>query len=30
MQFYCECFGMTLHDAATLAQEKDNDKETVW
>jgi len=33
VQFYCERFGTTLHDAVTLAKEgklEDDDKEMVW
>jgi len=32
VQFYCERFGTTLHDAATVAKERkvEGDKEVVW
>jgi len=32
LQFYCERFGMNLHDAVTLAKERkvEDDKEMVW
>ena len=32
VQFYCERFGMTLHDAVTVAKEMklEDDREMVW